>query len=786
MTNYSLWEVILNGDSPIPTRVIDGVVQHVAPTTAKQRLARKNELKARGTLLMALPDKHQLKFNIHKDAKTLMEAIEKMFGGNKETKKRIHTLIWRNKADLEEQSLDDLFNSLKIYEAEVKSSFSASTSTQNIAFVSFQNTDSTNEPVSVVASVSAASAKIPVFALPNVDTLRHEGILEKMDLLPWDLICLRWSATTAIGKDTLLESVGHLRTQEGILQLSLKGGIAFRQNKNQPTMPSWHSLLQVLPVLTMRYHSRDGYHVVPPPYTGTFMPPKPDLVFNDAPNVNETVHTSFNVELSPTKFDKDLSHTHRPSAPIIKDWVSNSEDDSKAEIQHNAPSFVQPNEQQYARMTLPNLQRHVVPTAVLTKSNLVPITAARPVTADVPKPHVTRPRPSKTIVTKPHSPPRRHIHRSPSLKASNFPLKVTAAKASKVNAIKGVQGNWVWKPKCPILDHVSRNLSTSMTLKSFDYNDALGRSKNPKGGKISGKDTECIFLSPEFKLLDENQVLLRVPRENNMYNVDLKNIVPSRDLTCLFAKATLDESNIWHRRLGHINFKTMNKLVKGEENVQQYVLFLVWSCGSKNPQNTDGDAAFEVKEHKFKGEKPESEVHVSLSSRYRNLSVEFEDFFDNSINKVNAAELEDITYSDNKEDVGAEADFTNLETTITVSPIPSTRVHKDHPITQIISDLSPATQTRSMKRVVQDQDVKSVFQYGTIKEEVYVCQPPGYEDPDYPDKVYKVVKALYVLHQAPRALYETLANYLLENGFQKGKIDQSLFIKRQKGDILLV
>nr|GEV56984.1 hypothetical protein [Tanacetum cinerariifolium] len=87
MNNYSLWEVILNGDSPPPTRIVDGAVQIVAPTTAEQRLAKKNELKARGTLLMTLPDKHQLKFNIHKDAKSLMEAIEKRFGGNKETKK---------------------------------------------------------------------------------------------------------------------------------------------------------------------------------------------------------------------------------------------------------------------------------------------------------------------------------------------------------------------------------------------------------------------------------------------------------------------------------------------------------------------------------------------------------------------------------------------------------------------------------------------------------------------------------------------------------------------------
>nr|GFA26615.1 reverse transcriptase domain-containing protein [Tanacetum cinerariifolium] len=87
MTDYSLWEVILNGNSPVPTRVVKGFILPVAPTTTEQRLARKNELKAGGILLMALLDKNQLKFNSHKDAKTLMEAIEKRFGGNIETKK---------------------------------------------------------------------------------------------------------------------------------------------------------------------------------------------------------------------------------------------------------------------------------------------------------------------------------------------------------------------------------------------------------------------------------------------------------------------------------------------------------------------------------------------------------------------------------------------------------------------------------------------------------------------------------------------------------------------------
>nr|GFB31926.1 hypothetical protein [Tanacetum cinerariifolium] len=183
-------------------QVIEGVVLPVAPTTVEQRLARKNELKARGTLLMALPDKHQLKFNIHKDAKTLMEAIEKRFNGNKETKKVQKTLLkqqYKNFTGSSSESLDQIYDrlqkiisqleilgeslsqedislNLKIYEYEVKSSSSASTFTQNIAFVSSQTTNSTNEPVSVVTSVSAASAKLSVSALPNVDTLSNAVI----------------------------------------------------------------------------------------------------------------------------------------------------------------------------------------------------------------------------------------------------------------------------------------------------------------------------------------------------------------------------------------------------------------------------------------------------------------------------------------------------------------------------------------------------------------------------------------------------------------------------------
>ncbi|GJT13656.1 putative ribonuclease H-like domain-containing protein [Tanacetum coccineum] len=84
-----------------------------------------------------------------------------------------------------------------------------------------------------------------------------------------------------------------------------------------------------------------------------------------------------------------------------------------------------------------------------------------------------------------------------------------------------------------------------------------------KKNKVLFTDSECLVLSPEFKLPDENQVLLRIPRQNNMYSFNLENIVPSGGLACLIAKATIDESNKWHRRLGHVNFKNLNKLVKG-------------------------------------------------------------------------------------------------------------------------------------------------------------------------------------------------------------------------------
>ncbi|GJX07373.1 putative ribonuclease H-like domain-containing protein [Tanacetum coccineum] len=190
----------------------------------------------------------------------------------------------------------------------------------------------------------------------------------------------------------------------------------------------------------------------------------------------------------------------------------------------------------------------------------------------------------------------------------------------------------------------------------------------------------------------------------------------------------------------------------------------------------------------------------------------------------NMLALEDISifdFSRSDEDDDAEADMNNLDTTIQVSSIPTTSTkwvfknkkdergivirNKARLVAQgyiqeewIDYDevFAPVARIEAIRLflayasfkdfMVYQMDVKSVFLYGKIKEEVYVCQPPEFEDPYFPDRVYKFEKALYELHQASRAWYETLSTYLLDNEFQRGKTDKTLFIKRYKGDILPV
>nr|GEU33958.1 putative ribonuclease H-like domain-containing protein [Tanacetum cinerariifolium] len=819
--------IILNGDSPVPTRVVKGVLQQVAPTTVEQKLARKNELKARGTLVMASPDKHQLKFNSLKDAKTLMEAIEKRFGGNIKTKKH---------------------------------SSSIRTASLNLDFVSSFHTNSTTDSISDAASVSAVYTKLPVSSLPNVDSLSNAvdaNYLEEMDLR-WQMAILTMRARRFLqktdinlGKDILLGSVGIYdwcyQAKEEPANYALMAFSSISSSDNEPIEPS-------IPAAT----------------------PAPTSPKSTSSGKRRNRKACF-VCKSVDHLIKDCDyHTKKMAQSILKNYAHR----------------------------------------VLTKSKPEFNTVVRPISAALSRINVTRQRYSHPVVTKSKSPIKRRITYSPSPKTSNSPPIVTTVKALVGSA---TQGN---------ISYLSEFEELNGGYVAFGG--------NPKGGKISGKGKIKTDPLGKFKEnVDEGFLVgysvsrkafrvfncrTRIVQETLHVNfLENKPNVAGSGPTWLFNIDSLTRTmnyqpvTVGNQTNSSAGFQDKFNAEKAWEEVdQQYVLFPVWCSGSTNPQNNDEDAAFDGKEHDFDAKRPESKVNVSLSSSaqsrkqddmtkkeaegkspvesftgYRDLNAEFKDCSDNNSNEVNAAdtfqvpddpdmpELEDITYSDDEDVVGAEVDFNNLESSIPVSPIPTTRIHKDHPISQIIGDLSSTTQTRSMTRVIKDQgrlsqmfnddfytcmfacflsqekpkrvhqalkdpswiesmqeellqfkmqkvwvlvdlshgkraiarieairlflvyasfmgfmvyqmDVKSAFLYGTIEEKVYVCQPSGFEDPNHLDKVYKVVKALYGLHQAPRAWYETLATYLLENVFQSGTIDQTLFIKKQKGDILLV
>nr|GEX05495.1 ribonuclease H-like domain-containing protein [Tanacetum cinerariifolium] len=358
--NELYMENIKIGNAPIVTKNVDGKETIIPPTSVEEKAQRRAELKARSTLLTALPNEHQLKFNSYKDAKTLMQAIENRFG---ELKARSTLLT----------------------------------------------------------------------ALPNEHQLKFNSYKDAK---------------------TLMQAIENRF-----------GGL--------------------------------GYNVVLPPYTGNFMPPKPDLVYpslDDFVDVNKSVNES-EVEKPTAESNEPKTVRKENKAPIIEDWVSESEEEDELNFQTVKPSF--------------------------TKIEFV-------------KPKTNR-KPVEQI---------RLITNRTASKNSTFNQKVNIVRTKKVNTARPkavlnvVQGNH-GNPQQDLKDKGVINSGCSrhvIEIKSYltDYKEI----------------NEGFFTFGDFKLTYESHVLLKVPRNDNMYSVDLKNVVPQGGLTCLFTKATSDESNLWHRRLG--------------------------------------------------------------------------------------------------------------------------------------------------------------------------------------------------------------------------------------------
>ncbi|GJV07709.1 hypothetical protein Tco_1345365 [Tanacetum coccineum] len=477
MTDYSLWEVILN----------------------EEKQDRRNEMKARGTLLMALPNKDQLKFHSYKDAKLLMEAIKKRYGGNKESKKVQRTLL--------KQQYEN-FTGSRIHSSSPPYTGNFIPFKPDVMFID-EIVESENMDVITIVTPSNVKKNL---SLNNVKDKTVRPSTEKIKFVK-----------------SARETVEKVETP--------------KQNKHYPrgNQRNWNNLMS----------QRLG---------------------SDFKMINKACFVCGSFEHLHYECDKKVI---RPA------W------NNLSKVNHK--KFVN-------KMTYPHPNRRFVPQAVLTRSGKINTAGAsvnttiRPVNTVGSKTTMNHPRPISNAYKKGYSQVTKPFNKSSANKNSIFNKKVNTVRVIDTTARDRAVGNPhqnEYKEKGVIDNGCSRHMTGNKCYltKYEDYDGGFVSFGDGKG-RISGKgkiktgtldfdnvyfykelkynlfsvsqicnkknnvlftDTECLILSSDFQLLDENQVLLRVPRKDNIYSVDLNSVVPTKGLPCLFAKATIDESNLWHR-----------------------------------------------------------------------------------------------------------------------------------------------------------------------------------------------------------------------------------------------
>nr|GEU48276.1 putative reverse transcriptase, RNA-dependent DNA polymerase [Tanacetum cinerariifolium] len=858
--------------------------------TAEDMQKRKNDVKARTTLLLAFLDKHQLRFSKYDSAKELLQAIVshpefmdvpiKQDDLNKKLLTSLapewlmYTIVWRNRDDLNTMSLDDMYNHLKVYEPEVQKK--AGSNSQNIAFISSSNTSSGKSKVPTVQGASTASAQVP-----TVSTDIDDDNIEEMDI-KWNLALLSMRADSFWKKT---ESADHQGVKtEGRERKSYK-----KDPKVEEPVPK---------VMT----TIDAKNKVWLPTVR----PKIPTASSKVPTAKPTVVA-----------DKEIKGK---AVKALARWIWKPKQNSSSHGSNFNGVSVTFKKYQY----------------IDTQGRL-----------------------------KSDSGCSRHMTGNISYLSEYEPFNggyvSFGHERGKITGKSSIKTGKLEFKNVYFMEELKYNLFSVSQI--YD-------NKN----SVLFTDTKCLVLRKDFKLVDDKHVLLRTPRQQNMYTIDLKNIVPHKNLSCLIAKASVDEIMLWHKRLGHLNFKTMNKLIRSNlvkgfpsksfendhscvaclKGKQHKASFFVVGASSTNSSGIKEDVHQSMKEkeshlrftalpnwfHEAQMEtlnatalkddaipvnnapqqeqqkvnkdkevpessgnlNPTASIKVSINDSFELASTSTVETvvptvsthvptdslsaplvtssvpriisrggssFPEPLSLGNAMSFENrledfFRYTSNAVRLNeVEADLSNMETHIQVSPTPTLKIHKEHPKSQIIGPVDTRVQTKQKTKNVDEQsfiatiyqkanpdflhhclfscflsqeepkkivlknkkdkrgiiirnkarlvaqgytqeegidyeevfspvakieairlflayasymgftvyqmDVKSAFLYGTIDEEVYVMQPPGFQDLEFPHRVYKVEKAMYGLHQALRAWYGTFSKYLLDNGFQRGK-----------------
>nr|GEV82187.1 retrovirus-related Pol polyprotein from transposon TNT 1-94 [Tanacetum cinerariifolium] len=893
-----------NGNAPIVTKIVDGKETVIPRTSVEEKAQRRAELKERsplfgGNIATKKTQKNLSKQQYENFAASSTEVIE-------QTYKRLQKLISQLEMhEIETLSLDEIFNNLKAYESEVMGISRSTTNSHNVAFLSSSSTNSTTRAVNTAQGVNTASTQGAADSSTTVENLSDAVIYSFFTSQPKCVKDLK-EQNEQLVKDLRKTKISDVSYKTGLESVEVRL-LVFK--KNESVYEEDIKLLKYKIYIMDKCKKRLGYNAVPPSYTENFMPPKPDLVYpslDDFVDVNKSISESV-VEKPTVESNEPKTTSKENEAPIIKDWGTERvqlplKKISKQKVVKPFWNYNQRvNHRNFATNTQPCPKRNIVPRAVLIKSGIKSVNAARQnftkatvtlntarlVNTVQPRTTVNNVGAIKNVINKAYSTARRPITNRTTSKNSKINQKVNTVRATHVNTarpkvntarpkvktarpkVNTVQGNhvnavkasacWVWSPKHKVLDHVSRNNGASMSFKRFDYIDAQGISKHMTGNKSYLTDYEeidggsfafggekqnlfesktCVF---QIKIVELEKTLAKQTKENSdlLMNIDnLENAFVdevkrghSIDKIKVLSKNTPNIAGSGPNWIFDIDAltKSMNYKIVVARNQSNSSAGEEEKKDAKDLGNKDSEvpSTKEPRVNQENNENVNSTNNINTVSPTDNAAGIENNAVDENIvygcaDDPNMPDLEGIgRFSDVENDYSG-AEMNNFDTYFQVSPVPTTRIHKDHTLEQVIRDLHLAPQTRRMSKnleehglvstvkqktnhkdlqnclfacflsqiepkkghtqkegidydeifalaarikaimlflayasfkdfMVYQMDVKSAFLYEKIEEEVYVCQSLGFEDPDFHDKVYKVEKVLYGLHQAPRA-----------------------------------
>ncbi|GJY17316.1 putative ribonuclease H-like domain-containing protein [Tanacetum coccineum] len=554
----------------------------LVPVTAEEKTNKKNDVKARSLLLMALPNEHQLTFSQYSDAKTMFATIETRFRA------------WMNKADIEIMSIDDLYNNFKIVEQDVKKSVGASSGAQNLAFMTDPSTSRLKkfmkmiwEAIIEVKQGNEDTSSKEMLAIDGVgfdwSDMAKEQVQKNMALVTFldsELNQTEFTATTyKRGLETLEEQLITNRKNEVLFSEEvavLKREVACKDYEINVLKSEFEKVKQEKEGIEFKIEKFDNASKSLDKLLGSQITDK-NLEFKSYGSEDKQVSkdTSSFVK-SPLNVDKETVFLVDKKKEFSKS--KNHEKPVKKSVRVNYNYTTNKNH--------PNAQRNMVPRVVLMKTGLKPFNTTRTVNTAHPKSIVYNIKPTSFNTAKAQA----------ANTAKPKVVKTARPNSAVVNAVR--DDTRFIDSGCS--RHMTGNIGYLLDFKEFDGG-YVTFGGGAHGGRISGKgtlktdsldfkdvyfinelnfnifsisqmcdkknyvlltNTECLVLSLNFKLPDESQILFKIPRKDNMYSFDMKNIVPKESLTCLIANSTSDESMLWHRMLGHINFKNINKLVK--------------------------------------------------------------------------------------------------------------------------------------------------------------------------------------------------------------------------------